>query len=168
MNITILERVKYAGRYLVVHQTYNDIDDTEARRLIDSGAAQEADPSIAGVSVHSQPQKPGTPAFDAKKDGYKAEAKLTEKQKKDLEEKGKAVNPDTGEEIAKDETPVNSKSADTTPEPKEKVEVLGENGQPLTEEEIAAREKAAAAGAQETPSTPEALNNSGQAVPPKE
>lgn len=130
-------------------QTYNDIDDTSAKQLIDAGEAKPAADEIQGVSYLSAPEAQKTAAFDvAANGGYVAEAQLSEKQKADLANKGEATAPD-GTKVAKDETPVTGKDAtqpkDTTPEPEVKQKVYDDKGKELTEEEIKAKEQTAAA-----------------------
>ena len=169
MKITILEnsKIKYQGRYLTPHQTYNDIDDKTAQDLIASNDAKLAADEISGASVASAPQAGRTPGFDPKAEGYKGEAKLTEKQRKELEEKGETTD-SKGNVIKKDETPVdNSKPAEPAA-PVEKTEVLGEDGQPLTEEQIRAKEQAAAVGTTEQPATTGELQKTGEEVPPQQ
>lgn len=145
MKITILDnsKIKYRSHYLTAHQTYDDIDDVTAQQLIDSGDAKLAGDDINGSSFASAEEAQHTPEFDPKREGYKGEAKLSARQKKELEEKGEATN-NKGETIKADDTPVDTSTPAEPAAPKEQTEVLGEDGQPLSEEQIRAKEAAVA------------------------
>lgn len=148
MKITILDnsKIKYNDRYLTPFQTYADIDDATCAQLIASGDAKYADESIAAAEVAGEPEAPKTPDFDPKANGgYVAEAVISPEQRAKLEAEGKL----------NDDTPVigqdNTQPKDTTPEPEVKTEVLGEDGKPMTPEQIqAAAEQARAASARPT------------------
>lgn len=170
MKITILEnsKVKYNNHYLIPFQTYNDVDDKTAEELVKSKDAKVADESIVGVSVETAPEHPNTPKFDKDKNGgYVAEAQLTEKQKRDLEEKGKAKN-DAGEEVPADATPVVGEDKTLPKIEDDKVEVkqkvYDDQGNELTDEQIRAKEAAAASGGGEKLPTPQEASASGEEV----
>lgn len=155
MNVTILEKsaIKYKGRFLTPLCTYHDIDEQTAAELIASGDAKEANEKIPAVSIAIESRVPKTGQFDPKANGgYVGKAKLTAEQERELEEKGKAKNA-KGEEIEKDDTPVTGKDSTRKPDvetPKvdaEEVEVKDDSGKVLSAEEIAERERAAAAAA---------------------
>lgn len=173
MNVTILEstKVKYNGRFLTAFQTYNDIDEKTASELIASGDAKQADDKIAAVSVTTENHVPKTEKFDPERNGgYKARAKLTPKQEKDLEEKGKATNA-KGEEVPADDLPITDKDEtvkSSVEDPKvdaEEVEVKDENGKVLTPEEITAKEQANAVSGSEATPTVEEAQRTGEEVP---
>lgn len=143
MKITILDKsqIKYNGHFLTEHQTYNDIDDKTAQELLASGEAKRAADEIAGVSFSSAPEAQQTPKFDKEKNGgFVGEAVLTPEQKAKLAEENKV---DTTPVVGQD----NTLPKDTTPEPEVKTEVLGADGKPLSDEEIAKQQQQAAAQA---------------------